>query len=258
MGQFVNIGEIMRHTHKLIITAMEFANEVHRAHMYSSTQPYVKHLEDVYNVLLRYGCNNSNEDELEILVAAWLHDCMEDTATSYTDVKKVFGESIADIVYCLTDELGRNRKEKKEKTYPKIKSNWKSIIVKAGDRVANYEQSLTHQDEKSFSEMYKKEYEEFKRQLMCGWDECIKIYPKAKKCEWILAQLWNRLDELNSADVIKQKRVTFTTPSGRKLIAFMSPIIDDDVQLTETAYDEIISMMTVFTPTSMSCKKESA
>jgi len=238
--------------HKLITMAMEFANEVHKAHMYSPTQPYVKHLENVYNILLRYGCNPLNKDQLEILVSSWLHDCMEDTATSYNDVKKVFGESIAEIVYCLTDELGRNRKEKKEKTYPKIRSNWKSIIVKVADRIANYEQSLSEQSEASFSQMYKKEYEEFKRQL-CGPEYITTGNKSLDECNWILAQLWNRLDELNSMETLSRKSVSFITPSGRKITALMSSACTDEIKISEKEYDEIISAMQS-KAVSMSCR----
>lgn len=228
----------MDNTHQKIVMAMEFANEAHRAHMYSSTQPYVKHLENVYNVLLRYGCKSSDPDQLEILIAAWLHDCLEDTATSYSDVKKVFGESVAEIVFCLTDELGRNRKEKKEKTYPKIRSNWKSIIVKVADRIANIEHSLNNTKEKSFSQMYKKEYNNFRHEL-CTHPECsITLNDEVlRKCNDILIQLWNKLDQLND---VNHKQVIFKTPSNRKLIATMPMYCKNEIEITESIFDQVI------------------
>jgi (p)ppGpp synthase/HD superfamily hydrolase len=77
----------------------------------------------------------------EIQVACILHDSLEDTELSYNDIKRAFGIDIAEIVYAVTDELGRNRKEKKEKTYLKIKGNWKAIAVKICDRIANINHS---------------------------------------------------------------------------------------------------------------------
>lgn len=88
---------------------------------------------------------------------------LEDTATSYTDIKKQFGENIAEIVFCMTDEMGRNRKEKKQKTYPKIRSNPKSVVLKVADRIANIRFSLTQ--DSGHIEMYRKEFPEFQYEL---------------------------------------------------------------------------------------------
>lgn len=62
------------------------------------------------------------------------------------------------MVYCVTDELGRNRKEKKEKTLPKTASNPDAIILKLADRIANIEHG-------GKVDMYRKEYQEFKGAL---------------------------------------------------------------------------------------------
>ncbi len=41
----------------------------------------------------------------------------------------------------MTDELGRNRKERKEKTLPKIAALYDAIVVKLADRIANMRNS---------------------------------------------------------------------------------------------------------------------
>lgn len=135
---------------------MEFGQRAHAAQMYDHF-PYFKHLEDVSKVLARFGYTDDIYQ-----CAAFLHDSMEDTATSYSDVKKVFGEEIAEIVYCMTDELGRDRKEKKEKTLPKIRSNPDSIIVKLADRIANAEHSKENKADSDFLGMYTKEHKAFR------------------------------------------------------------------------------------------------
>lgn len=149
--------------HEKIKKAMKFAQEKHSSQMYDHF-PYFKHLENVYNTLIQFGFDENNFEDLDILIASWLHDTMEDTATSYSDLKKEFGENVAEIVYCMTDELGRNRKEKKEKTYPKIRSISKSIILKVADRIANVQHSID-ENNISFIEMYKKEFEDFQHNL---------------------------------------------------------------------------------------------
>ena len=144
--------------------AMAFAQKAHAAQMYGGCYPYFKHLENVYKILVEFGYSHDNPEDHPILIAAYLHDIIEDTATSYSDVKKEFGLEIAEIVFCMTDEMGRNRKEKKEKTYPKIRSNPKSIILKLADRIANINFSISAQ-QTSFIEMYRKEFPEFQYNL---------------------------------------------------------------------------------------------
>lgn len=139
--------------------------------------PYYYHLEQVVSVLDEFGFT---EDKYKI--AGYLHDVMEDTAISYNDIKKQFGQEIAEIVYCVTDELGRNRKERKEKTYPKIASNTDAVIVKLADRIANMRNSINKNH--SMKDAYKKEYEDFRLAL---YDDNV---------EWTVKQMWHELDYL--------------------------------------------------------------
>jgi (p)ppGpp synthase/HD superfamily hydrolase len=154
---------IQKANQETIKRAMEYALKAHMAQTYCDRYPYFKHLEDVFNVLIEFGFKDDNPEDVPILIAAWLHDIMEDTARSYSDLKKEFGEEVAEIVYCMTDELGRNRKEKKLKTYPKIRSNSKSIILKVADRIANVRFGIS--EKSSHLEMYKNEFQDFQYNL---------------------------------------------------------------------------------------------
>lgn len=49
---------------------------------------------------------------------------------------------MAEIVFCVTNEQGRNRKERIKRTYPKIRNNRWAQFVKLCDRIANVEHSL--------------------------------------------------------------------------------------------------------------------
>ena len=80
------------------------------------------------------------------------------------------------MVYCVTDEIGRNRKEKKAKTLPKTASNPDAIILKLADRIANIEHG-------GKIDMYAKEYDEFKGALFLNTPSDGKI-------------MWNHLDIL--------------------------------------------------------------
>lgn len=121
--------------------------------------PYHKHLQDVEDVLVKFGFDKYSP----IVCAAWLHDILEDCPISYSDIEKEFGYFIAEIVYYVTDELGRNRKEKKEKTYPKIREFSESRVLKIADRIANVEYSKNHSPDKF--KMYKDEHDEFRHEI---------------------------------------------------------------------------------------------
>lgn len=170
----------MIHMDKKIEEAKMLASRLHASQTYDHF-PYDKHLRDVVDVLIRFGY------EGKYLVAGWLHDILEDCAISYNDLKKKFGYEIAEIVYCLTDELGRNRKERKEKTYPKLRGNLDAIVVKLADRIANVEHSLA--EGSGTSEMYLKEYQEFKAAL---------------QIEDHALPLWEHLDKLLSNEGVRE------------------------------------------------------
>jgi (p)ppGpp synthase/HD superfamily hydrolase len=142
----------MIYNEKIYNEARLVAEENHSGQKYDGMFPYTKHLDDVVNVLKSFGYSG------KYIVAGYLHDAIEDTTISYNDIKDYFGVEVAEIVYCVTDELGRNRKERKEKTLPKIASNPDAIIVKLADRIAN----IKHGGKVT---MYAKEHSEFKSYL---------------------------------------------------------------------------------------------
>ena len=158
---------------KFVQKARAFAMEVHGQQAYVFSFPYISHLEAVAATLKEFGY----VDDI-MLASAYLHDTIEDTRTTFQDLKKEFGEEVAEIVYCVTDELGRNRKERHDKTYPKIKSNDKAVVLKLADRIANVAFSLG--DASNKLDMYQKEHEHFKKALYDSKNDA----------------MWKKLDEL--------------------------------------------------------------
>lgn len=156
-------------SHPKVLKAFDLAIDAHGNQMYGKNIPYSVHLQDVYGTLTGFGYSANNPDHLDLMVACPLHDALEDTALSYSDIVKELGEDVAEIVYCVTDDKnGRTRKEKKNLTYPKIASNPDSIILKLADRIANMEnakKSGKPKGDKNFGEMYVKEYKKFRWML---------------------------------------------------------------------------------------------
>ena len=144
---------------ELVKAAASVAAVKHKDQLYGKVHPYVKHLKDVSDVLTRFGV-----DDPEMHAAAWLHDVVEDTDMTVDQLKMIFGGRIADLVYRVTNEPGKNRKERHEKTYGKIKSSEDAVQLKLADRIANVEQSFLEGNPDMLG-MYRKEHVSFKEVL---------------------------------------------------------------------------------------------
>lgn len=113
-------------------------------HQYDKYLPYEFHLRMVHQVAKEFIhlITNSNDGETSlresVLLAAFGHDLVEDTRVSYNDVKGVLGYTTTEIVYALTNEKGKNRKERaNDKYYDGIRSVEGAVFVKLCDRIAN-------------------------------------------------------------------------------------------------------------------------
>lgn len=100
----------------------------------------------------------------------FLHDTIEDARLTYNDIKKEFGQEVADIVYACTNEKGKDRKERaSERYYQGIRETPGAIFVKLCDRLANVKYSK-EMGSNQF-EMYKKENLNFLSSLFPSvWD----------------------------------------------------------------------------------------
>jgi (p)ppGpp synthase/HD superfamily hydrolase len=100
------------------------------------------------------------EEQGNILAGCWLHDVIEDCRETYNDVKKETNETVAELVYALTNEKGKNRKERaNDKYYEGIRNTPYATFIKLCDRIANVEYSYA--TESRMFEMYCKENENF-------------------------------------------------------------------------------------------------
>jgi (p)ppGpp synthase/HD superfamily hydrolase len=124
-------------------------------HFYDTYLPYEFHLRMVVKVAQDFmHCAERQWSELEI--ACWGHDLIEDTRVSYNDCKETLGEYVADIIYAVSNEKGKNRKDRANaKYYEGIRNTEGASFVKLCDRIANIQYSKMTQS-KMF-EMYKKE-----------------------------------------------------------------------------------------------------
>jgi (p)ppGpp synthase/HD superfamily hydrolase len=109
-----------------------------------------------------------------VISSCWAHDTLEDTRITYNDLLKVTSIEVADIVYALTNEKGKTRKERaNDKYYQGIRETPYATFVKLCDRIANVKYSMATRSR--MLEMYRKEMPEFIDTLYDEkWDEMFK------------------------------------------------------------------------------------
>lgn len=153
--------------------ARDFAIKAHGAQQYGP-HPYSYHLDAVAALVAQFG------EDFEIV--AYLHDTVEDTATTLDEIEATFGSKIAECVSILTDETGENRKARKAKTNAKLAAttNILALTVKAADRLANL---LECQRDTSGGklQMYRREHSAFREAAY-----------RDRLCD----DLWSRIDSI--------------------------------------------------------------
>ena len=93
-----------------------------------------------------------------------MHDTIEDCRLTYNDVKQVAGETVANIVYAVTNEKGKNRKERaNEAYYDGIRKTMWAKYVKLCDRLANVQYSYDNMSR--MYGVYQKENDAFLQSL---------------------------------------------------------------------------------------------
>jgi (p)ppGpp synthase/HD superfamily hydrolase len=140
-----------------VLHAREFAKKYHTSQMYGK-HPYIYHLDMMYEVVKKFGETAQ--------IVAYLHDVIEYTTRTKEDIEKEFGKYISELVYLISDEFGRNRKERKIKTNEKLSNILKgtdeeiALICKAADRLVNMQECVKTQN-KDLYLMYEKEFLNF-------------------------------------------------------------------------------------------------
>ncbi len=108
------------------IKAFEFASKVHNGDKDDAGRPYVEaHILPVVSILKQIT------KDKEIITAAYLHDTIEDSNTTYNEIKDNFGENVANIVNEVT-KVGPSKND----YFPRLHSK-KAIILKFADRLQN-------------------------------------------------------------------------------------------------------------------------
>ena len=135
----LNMGKRKNQTidEHLIKNVYEYAKEKHKNQLRKSGEPYIIHPLHVAYTLAELGLDT------QTICAALLHDVVEDTETTYEDIKNNFGEEIALLVEGVTklSILFKTAEEKQAENYNKMfiamEKDIRIIILKLADRLHN-------------------------------------------------------------------------------------------------------------------------
>jgi guanosine-3',5'-bis(diphosphate) 3'-pyrophosphohydrolase len=147
----------------LLIKAIEYAAQ---KHMFQRRKgylkiPYINHPIKVCKLLTDCG-----EIDIDLLLAAILHDTLEDTDATFEELIDIFGGNVAQIVMEVTDDMSLPEKVRKQKQIDKadmLSDNAKKI--KIADKICNIKDILTYPI--SWSRKKKLRYVEWSALVVC-------------------------------------------------------------------------------------------
>ncbi len=118
-----------------VLSAATFAAERHRDQRRKGkdASPYINHPLALASLLADRG-----ERDPTLLMAALLHDTVEDTATSFEDIERSFGREVADIVREVTDDKTLPKAERKRlQIEHAARLTRRAKLVKLADKICN-------------------------------------------------------------------------------------------------------------------------
>lgn len=161
-----------------MIPPREFAITRHGDQKYGEA-PYAVHLDDVAVLVQPYGPT--------AVTVAYLHDVIEDSPTTLSEVRDAYGVLVADCVDLLTDPPGVNRRERKMALFARLKEvrgvTELALVVKVADRLANLQACIEGKN-LSLLQMYLNEHAAFQEAVF-----------RPGLCD----DLWGRISALQSA-----------------------------------------------------------
>ncbi len=119
-----------------LLRAASFAAKKHisQKRKGSDAAPYINHPLEVVNLLANIG----NVEDFDVLIAALLHDTIEDTETTKEEIIELFGEAVSEMVMEVTDDKSLPKAERKQKQIehaPHLSTGAK--LIKLGDKISN-------------------------------------------------------------------------------------------------------------------------
>ena len=122
----------------LIDKAVNYARVKHRDQLRKDGSPYIIHPLAVAEIVAEMGL------DIDAVLGALLHDCIEDTDASHADIEKIFGQTVAELVEGVTKLTKANfstteqaQMENLRKMFMAMSKDIRVVLIKIADRLHN-------------------------------------------------------------------------------------------------------------------------
>jgi guanosine-3',5'-bis(diphosphate) 3'-pyrophosphohydrolase len=150
----------------LVSEAAEFAARRHTgmARKGRGNEPYVNHLAEVANLLATV----TGGRDADLIAVGWLHDTIEDTATTQEELAEKFNERVANLVAEVTDDMRLPKSARRQLQI--VDSPGKSAsakLLKIADKISNIRARI-HSDPSSEERADLIDYVDWAEQVVAG------------------------------------------------------------------------------------------
>ena len=159
--------------HQLILNAADFAAYKHRNQRRKDEEktPYINHPIAVARAISEIG----NIEDPEVLVAALLHDTLEDTKTTPEELIDNFGERVCNLVQEVTDDKSLPKMDRKQKQIEHAKElSEGAALIKLGDKISNVT-DITNTPPANWDNVRREDYFNWAEKVI---DNCPKVNEK--------------------------------------------------------------------------------
>ena len=150
----------------ILLFAIRFSADRHRPQRRKDADksPYINHPIEVAELLWRSGCVR----DVAVILAAILHDTIEDTEATPDEIRSLFGEEVLGIVLECTDDKSLpylDRKRLQIETAPH--KSEKAKLVKLADKICNIH-DLSQSPPRWWPKIQKQEYLLWSEKVVAG------------------------------------------------------------------------------------------
>ena len=149
-----------------LLRAIDFAAHKHRDQRRKGREaaPYINHPIGVADTIARVG----RVTDLVTLIAAVLHDTVEDTDTSFAEIEREFGPEVRGVVAEVTDDKTLPKGERKRLQVVNAPgASRKAKLVRLADKIMNVG-DITHDPPPDWPAARRRDYFEWAKQVVDG------------------------------------------------------------------------------------------
>jgi (p)ppGpp synthase/HD superfamily hydrolase len=149
-----------------ILEAALFAAEKHaqQRRKGAAGEPYINHLLEVAELV----SSALTEPDTNLVIAALLHDTVEDTGVTKEELAQRYGSDVADLVMEVTDDKSLPKAERKRLQVQNApKKSPRAQVIKLADKISNM-RSVLYSPPVDWDQERRRQYFEWAKQVIAG------------------------------------------------------------------------------------------